>query len=125
MAGSYYTQSTVKAIADVGDAADDTLLDLFGGLANQHIDNILEKHDEKIPLQSTNVLNDIKLAADFYTASLYQAFRENFESAKYWHDMYQNVIDGIVEERSIDGESYQVERMSGRGTRADIDELWI
>jgi hypothetical protein len=116
VAGSYYTQANAKLLLDIasGDTADDSLLDLLGGVANQHIDNILKKHDEKIPNISTNVLEDIKLAADYYTASLYKGRREQPESAKYWLDQYQIIIDGIIEERSIDGETYIVERHATR-----------
>ena len=126
MAGSYYTQATVKTLLDIasGDTADDTLLDSLGTLADQHIDNILKKHDEKIPLQSTNVLNDIKMAANFYTASLYKGRREQLEEAKFWKDQYNETIDGIIEERSIEGNNYVVERFNSRFGRGDVFALW-
>jgi len=99
------------------DTADDTLLDLFGGLADQHIDNVLKIQDEKIPLQSTNVLNDIKMAANFYTASLYKAKKEDFPAADHWMKQYDNVINGIIAERQVENHSYVVERHMGRRGR--------
>lgn len=127
MAGSYYTQNNAKALLDIAltDTSDDTLLDLLGALANQHIDNILIQHDEKIPLQGTNVLEDIKLAADYYTASIYKGRREQPDSAKFWMGAFQAIIDGIVEDRSIDGvTSYVADRHNSRYSQSDIFELW-
>jgi len=126
MAGSYYVQATVKILVDIAsaDTADDTLLDTLGALADQHIDNILKKHDEKIPNISTNVLNDIIMAANFYTASLYKGKREQIEEAKYWMDQFNTTIDGIVEERSITGNNYTVERFNSRHGHDHEFALW-
>ena len=126
MAGSYYVQATTKLLLDIAstDTADDTLLDALGALADQHIDNILRQHDEKIPLQTTNILNDVKMAANFYTAALYKGKREQPEEAKFWKDQYQEAIDGIVEDRSIAANTYIVERFSSRFGRGDVFALW-
>lgn len=126
MAGSYYTKANVKLLLDIAsaDTSDDTLLDMLGALANQHIDNILKQHDEKIPLQGTNVLEDIKLAADYYTTSIYKGRREQPDSAKYWMEQYQVIIDGIVEERSFEGKSFVADRHNSRYSQSDIFELW-
>ncbi len=127
MAGVYYTKTTTKVLLDIAsaDTSDDAVLDTLGGLADQHIDNILKQHDEKIPLQSTNILNDIKQAADFYTASLYKGKREQLDAAKFWMDAFQSVIDGIIEDRSIDGvTSYVADRHNSRYSQSDIFELW-
>jgi hypothetical protein len=115
MAGSYYVQSTVKLLLNIGNTADDAFLDLLGGLADQHIDNILKLYDEKIPLQGANVLNDIIMAANFYTASLYKARREDPEMADHWMKEFNGIIDGIKQERQHDNPSYIVERNMGRG----------
>ena len=126
MAGSYYTKANVKLLLDIasGDTADDSLLDMLGALANQHIDNILIKHDEKIPLQGANVLEDIKLAADFYTAALYKGRREQPDSAKFWIEQYDKIIAGIADERSVDGMSFIADRHNSRYSQSDIYELW-
>ena len=126
MAGSYYVQATTKLLLDIAaaDTADDTLLDALGALADQHIDNIMKQHDEKIPWQSTNVLNDAKMAANFYTASLYNKRINNTESAKAWMDSYTETINGIIEDRSIEGNNYVVERFNSRFGRGDIYALW-
>ena len=116
MAGSYYVQATTKTLLDIasGDTADYTLLDTLGALADQHIDNIMKKHDEKIPNVSTNVLNDIIMAANYYTAYLYKMRREQPESAQLHLDAFQIIIDGMIEERSIEGQSYTVDRHNSR-----------
>lgn len=119
MAGSYYVQSTVKLLLDIAsaDTSEDSLLDLLGAVADQHIDNILKTHDEKIPLQGANVLNDIKMAANFYTASLYKARREQHESATLWSDKFDSIIQGIIMERKTENSTYMVNRhMTGNIT---------
>lgn len=128
MAGSYYVQATTKLLVDIAsaDTADDTLLDALGALADQHIDNVLKIHDEKIPLQSTNVLNDIIMAANFYTASLYKAKREDFPAADHWMKRYDSVISGIQEDRKVDNPSYLVDRTMGRrGGRTGEEAHWL
>jgi len=126
MAGSYYVQATTKLLLDIAsaDTADDTLLDALGALADQHIDNILKIHDEKIPNISTNVLNDIIMAANFYTASLYKGRREQPTEAQYWQDQFQKVIDGIIEERAVDGNTYTVDRHNSRFSNRHTFALW-
>jgi hypothetical protein len=126
MAGDYYVQATTKLLLDIAaaDTSDDTLLDALGALAGQHIDNILKKHDEKIPLQSTNILDDIKMAANFYTASLYKGRREQPEDAKFWKEQFTETINGIIEKLSIDGNNYVVERFNSRFGRGDVFALW-
>lgn len=121
MAGSYYVQSTVKLLLNINNTADDTFLDLLGALADQHIDNILKIHDEKIPLQGANVLNDIKMAANFYTASLYKARREDPEMAKHWMGAFDKTIEGIKAERVVENSVYIGERHMGNRTRGTHD----
>jgi len=118
MAGSYYVKTTVKSLLDIAsaDTAEDTLLDLLGGLADKHIDNILKIHDEKIPRQGTNVDNDMKMAANFYATALYKGRREQPDSAKFWMDQFEKVIEGIKAELKVENQTYSVERFMGRGT---------
>ena len=120
MTGVYYVKTTVKALLDIAtaDTSDDTLLDLLGGLADKNIDNILKLHDEKIPRQGTNVDNDMKMAANFYTAALYKGRREQPDSAKFWMDQFDKIIDGIKAELKVDNQTYSVERFMGRGTHS-------
>ena len=114
MAGSYYSQSETKLILNITDTGDDTLLDQFGAVANQHIDNILEIYDEKIPLEGTNVLNDIKHAANFYTAHLYRSHNHDIDHANQFLTMFNNIINGIKQQRVVDNPVYTVERHMGR-----------
>ena len=128
MAGSYYSQAKVKRILEIksGDTSDDTFLDELGLAADQHIDNVLKIHDEKIPLAGANVLNDIITAANFYTAYLYKLKRGDHETAKAFKEIYQGFIDGIIDERAIDGQPYLVERFNSRFVTGadDVFALW-
>jgi hypothetical protein len=119
MAGSYYVQADAKVLLKIAaaDTTDDTLIDSFGAVANQHIDNILEIYDEKIPLQGTNVLEDIKKAANFYVAQLYHSHRNNPELAEHWKNLFNQLINGLKAQRVVDNPVYTVERHMGRGGR--------
>jgi len=119
-------QATVKTLLDIAsaDTADDSLLDTLGALADQHIDNIMLKHDEKIPNTSTNVLNDIIMAANYYTVYLYKTRRDQLDEAKFYLNSFQIIIDGMIEQRSIEGESYTVERHNSRFGHGHEFALW-
>ena len=128
MAGSYFELANTKLILEIAsaDTSDDALINALGLLANQHIDNILKIHDEKIPLQGTNVLDDIQMAANWYTASLYKSKRGDMDSAKFFMDHYKDIILGITAERGVEGIPYVVERFNSRFItgQEDIFALW-
>ena len=102
--GNYYDLSQTKKILSITetDITDDELLNQFGEMSNQHIDNILEPIDSGIPYTSTSILNDVKSAANYYTASLYKGKKGDFDSAKFWKEMFQDTIDNIVKNREGD-----------------------
>ena len=58
MAGNYYGINACKDLLNIdnSDKVDDELLNRFGAVANQHIDNILKQHDERIPLKVPSIL---------------------------------------------------------------------
>lgn len=116
MAGSYYDQDRTKRLLeiDAADTADDVFLDELGAVADQHLDNILLIHDEKIPLQGSNILNDVKEMAALYTASLYKGKRGDNESAKFFKDQFDVLMEGIVLVRAVEGQPYIVERFNSR-----------
>lgn len=101
MSGNYYDLSNTKKILNITelDIIDDELLNALGESANQHIDNILEPVDSGIPYTTTSILNDIKAAANYYTCSLYKGKKQDFEAAKFWKDMFQDLIDNIIKNR--------------------------
>ena len=125
MAGSYYVQAEAKLLLNIdsGDSADNSLLDQLGAIADQHIDNILIQHDERIPLVAGNVLDDINAAANYYVASLFRGKRGDAEVAKFWMDVYQTSIDGIISRLEIDGSPQVVERFTGRRFSGDAHYL--
>jgi len=127
MATAFYAQAKAKRILEIasGDTSDDTLLDELGTAADQHMDNILKIHDERIPLAGT-LLNDGITAANFYVAYLYKAKRGDDESAKFFRGVFEELITGMMEKLSIDGQPYIVERFNSRFItgQEDIFALW-
>ena len=124
MAGSYFSLSETKVLLNITDTADDTLLNQFGAVANQNLDNVLEIFDEKIPNQGTNVLEDIKSAANFYVCSLYRTHHHNIEEADHWMKQYTQVLSGIKEQRKVDNPVYTVDRHNSRRSRDGHDHFF-
>lgn len=119
--GNYYDLSQTKKILTITelDIQDDELLNQFGEMSNQHIDNILEPIDSGIPYTSTAILNDVKSAANYYTCSLYKGKKGDFEAAKFWKEMFQDTIDNIIKNRETDQDTYTID---GFGRYHEIDE---
>ncbi len=116
MAGSYYDQDRTKRLLEIatGDSADDTLLDELGAVADQHLDNILLIHDEKIPLAGTNIFNDIKEMAALYTAGMYKGKRGDAVTSKFFADQFKVLEDGFALTRAVEAKPYTVERFNSR-----------
>ena len=125
MAGNYYDINACKDLLniDVTDTADDELLNRLGAIANQHLDNILKQHDERIPLKVPRVLADVKMAANFYVCSLFRGKRGDTDTAKFWMEQHTTTINGVVEERAIDGAPQIAERFTGRRFSGDSHYL--
>lgn len=128
MAGSYYDQDRTKRLLEIatGDAVDDTLLDELGLVADQYMDNILIAHDEKIPLTSTNILNDVKEMAALFTASIYKGKRGDQDTSKYFKGLFDILLDGLALERGITSVPFVVERFNSRFItgQEDVFALW-
>jgi hypothetical protein len=128
LAGSYYDQDRTKRLLEIStaDTADDTLLDELGAVADQHLDNILIAHDEKVPLTGGNILNDVKEMAALFTASIYKGKRGDEVTAKFFKDLFKDLLDGLALERAIEGKPFVVERFNSRYVtgQEDIFALW-
>ncbi len=126
MASNFFAINACKQLLniEITDTVDDELLTRFGETSNQHLDNILKQHDERIPLKVPSVLADVKMAANYYVCSLFRGKRGDVETAKFWKDMFTDTINGVIEERSIDGLSYDVQRFHDRFGQEDIFKLW-
>ena len=128
MAGSYYDQDRTKRLLEIltTDAGDDTFLDELGAVADQHLDNILIAHDEKIPLTGANILNDVKEMAALYTAGLYKGHRGDLETSEFFMKQFGILKNGLAEQRAIEGKPYLVERFNSRYItgQEDIFALW-
>ena len=129
MAGSYYDIGRTKRLLEIAsaDTSDDTLLNELGAVADQYLDNILIAHDEKIPLTGANILNDVKEMAALYTASIYKGKRGDQETAKFFKEQFDVLLEGIAQQRGINESiPFVVERFNSRFItgQEDIFALW-
>ena len=128
MASSYYNQAKTKRILEIAstDTSDDTFLDELGTAADQHIDNILEIHDERIPLVTGTILNDTITAANFWVAYVYKLKRGDQDTAKAFKEITKELILGLQDQLAVDGQPYIVERFNSRFVTgaADVFALW-
>lgn len=126
MASNYFGLNRTKELLniDVADTVDDEILTTFGAASNQHIDNILKQHDERIPLKVPSILADVKMAANYYVCMLFRGKRGDKDSAKFWQDVFTDTINGVIDERSIEGLSYDVQRFHDRFGQEDVFKLW-
>lgn len=125
MASNFYEINACKDLLniEITDSVDDELLNRFGMVANQHIDNILKRHDERIPLKIPNVLADVKMSANYYVCSLFRGKRGDTDNAKFWYDQHLNLINGLIENLEIDGAPQVAERFTGRKYSGDSHYL--
>ena len=125
---AYYSQAKVKRILEIasGDSSDDTFLDELGSTADQHIDNILAIHDERIILTSGNILNDTIAAANFYVAYIYKLKRGDQETAKAFKVIFDDLLTSVKDKLAVDGQPYLVERFNSRFVTGadDVFALW-
>jgi hypothetical protein len=126
MASNLYALNACKDLLniDITDTVDDEILNRFGAVANQHMDNILKQHDERIPLKVPSILADVKMAANYYVCSLFRGKRGDNDTAKFWKEMFTELINGVIEERSIEGLPYDVQRFNDRYRQEDVYRLW-
>ena len=64
------------------------------------------------------------MAANFYTASLYKAHRNNKEMADHWMNASNDVIEGIKAQRTVENPVYLADRHMGRGRGGDHDHFF-
>jgi len=127
MVTSYYSATKTKEMLNIasGDTADDTELTSLGAVADKHIDNILKSQDERIPLASAVVTNELVQAASYYVCSIFRGKRGDAESSKFWQAAFDTIIAGVIEELSIEGLSYDVQRFHNRyRSEEDVFRLW-
>ena len=96
---SYFQLAEVRRLVKIGenDSSEDQLINEYGSRADRRIDNKLKKAEVSVPLTGSAITDDIKLAANYLTASIYKAKKEDYTSAKYWYDQYKDTIDDIVD----------------------------
>ncbi len=126
MASNFYQINACKDLLniEITDTVDDELLNRLGTVANQHMDNILKQHDERIPLKTPSIMADVRMAANYYVCSLFRGKRGDTETAKFWKDMFTELINGVIEDRSIEGLPYDVQRFNDRYRQEDVFKLW-
>ena len=126
MVTSFYVKAKAKELLNIAttDSAEDTELDTLGAIADKHIDNILKQHDERIPLVAGNVTNELVGAASYYVAYIFRGKRGDEAASKFWKAAFDTVIAGIIEDLSIEGLSYDVQRFNDRYREEDVYRNW-
>jgi len=127
MATNFFELNACKDLLniEITDTVDDELINRFGAVANLHMDNILKQMDERIPLKTPSVLADVKMAANYYVCSLFRGKRGDIDTAKFWKDMFTELINSVIEERSFTALSYDVQRFHNRyRSEEDVFRLW-
>jgi len=76
--------------------SDDSILSQLGLKADQYFTNQMTAYAELLPLTGDN-LTTAQQAVNQYVASIYMARKQNFDSAKYWKDHYQETFNTLVE----------------------------
>ena len=76
--------------------SDDSILSQLGLKADQYFTNQMTAYAELLPLTGDN-LTTAQQAVNLYVASIYMARKQNFDSAKYWKDHYQETFNTLVE----------------------------
>ena len=76
--------------------SDDSILEQLGTKADQYFTNQMTAYAEKLPLTGNN-LTTAQQAVNQYVASIYMARKQNFDSAKYWKDHYQESFNTLIE----------------------------
>jgi len=116
MAGSYYDQDRTKRLLEIGtgDSADDTIIDELGLVADQHLDNILKIHDEKIPQTGSGVDNVMKEMAALYTASIFKDKRKEFQTADVFRTQFNVLLEGLALGKAVEGVVFTVPRFNSR-----------
>lgn len=96
---NYFQLAEVRRLVSIAenDSGDDQLINEYGSKADRRIDNKLKKAEINVPLTGSAITDDIRLAANYLTASIYKAKKEDYTSAKYWYDQYKDTIDGIID----------------------------
>jgi len=127
MASNFFELNACKDLLniEITDTVDDELINRFGAVSNLHMDNILKQMDERIPLKTPSVLADVKMAANYYVCSLFRGKRGDIDTAKFWKDMFTELINSVIEERSFTALSYDVQRFHNRyRSEEDVFRLW-
>lgn len=104
MPSNFYDMQKTKFLLDIAesDQTDDELLDDLGETANIHVDNKLKQFDNAVPVTSSAIEQDLRAAANYYTASLYKGKMRDYEAAKYWKDMFDDVFEALAQKKQID-----------------------
>ena len=95
MPNTYYDKDKVRRMLGLADSTDDGVLDDFGISADRVVDNALYDVAAELPYASSDITDDVQLAANLYTCSLYNASVPP-DNGKRFHAAYTEVIRGIV-----------------------------
>lgn len=97
MANEYFTTDDVKRLVGLKttDTVDDALIGDVGLKGSRQVDNDLAGHLGDIPITATPIVEDVKGAANYYAAYLFQIVKHNNDSANMMKETYELTLEGI------------------------------
>lgn len=96
--GKYYILSDIKPMLSIADTdvVDDILLNNFGVIADQQVQNDLSHKLDDIPVLNANITNDIIGASNFYVCFQYKIKKQDFDGSENFKKLYDNMISSIL-----------------------------
>ena len=86
MVNSFYSQAATKRILHIDDSVDDIILDEFGSSADIDLEGFMRSFT-KMPLEISDVTNDMTSAANFDAALMYKISVHDYDAVKIFTDL--------------------------------------
>ena len=96
--GKYYKLDDLKPMLSIAetDVVDDILLNNFGLIADRQLDNDLAQKLGVVPVLNAEITDDLTGASNFYTCYQYKIKKQDFDGAKNFKDLYDNLVSSII-----------------------------
>ncbi len=94
--GKYVKLEDLRKIVDIDDTIDDPELEILIDTSNQTVDTYLFPFAEELPLTG-DLADQAGNAANYLTASLWKARKQNAELAKFYYEQFEDIIKLVIQ----------------------------